>query len=1184
MAGRGAAACASSMLMTLLAVLLTVSAVAPPREAQAASPTRRRLLYATAGEPDVQAWRRADPAEASLEAAGSQLDSAAVTAGGALPEDEDLVFGDDVQPIRNRPRPGGKRRRRKRPRRPLPPELFDVPAPDESAPEADLPALPYQRPRPAYEEPEAEAETAAPRPRRRKLRRRPPAPALPLGAEEGAGAAPAPARYHSRYRDDELPAPRRRTRGRRPGVAAGAEDAEAGLSLYSEDIGPLAPRRRRPVHQFHARIPEDEPIPLERVPLRDHGDGIPLLEAGNPPPPHDSTGDDDTFFPKPRRRNRLRYQNSQPLYDHTVIAHEDSFGEGYPDGGDNQTRSRKRQNLSTRVHFDDSALPVPATDNSGSVAEEVSSPATGTARFQAGIVSNLHQQTKGEVHNGDVRPAPQTDSEGKTAVLTVGTEDSRIEQTETLSHDNRDTAGALQEDAIIKLVAVNTAQSLSNSASNKELAENKISETANATSGFTTENSAITTEITATITTVRRDSSDQETVSTPTPVPISLSELLRIKNITLGDIVRENGESTTASRVRDKLRQPQQHRRIPIHRLPTPTELFARKRGSLHQTVNISGPPTAIPPLVNTIPAITGFQTNTPHTLTVSTVPTTVSEVAMATLPVKITPIVNASLTNSGANLSSSTPSPSVKLSPAAERVPTSRPVTELPTVTVRSGQVDEKPVVKMPTVNVPLIMQESPAIDPVKAMGEGGVNASASSSKSRVVIMPSSVPAVVSDTESDSEDVPDEDILELLRTQAGSAKLAKILQSRNMTLQELIEHRERGSSHQHLSDIFSGKKKQSLPQLPVLLRGQSLAHDEPMQISMTDPSRNPRIMTGLHHGTSAHSSQPSASGGDSNNIAFHPGLRIDQNRESNKTQSGGTGSFRFPDALPLPSRPALPPSFTTFNNPPKTDIPGHSGHTVELDISRHRVLQPVKPNGFFIAEVTEESNDIRDQPVTAGSSNHPVHRINSFYDVRPNAINGPELQAVLIHQLTQQSTGKQAEAGHKNWMVDHDEVIPGGATQPKEMVNAAVDPTVEPETDIVTADDVDEMAAVREDDSVNRDSTESDDIAWLSPSARSAVTAGGTVLGAALLVFLAVLVGCRVRQRRRRARARSPMILNRGATLGAKRNLGGTLVLPGHKRKKQEGSQQHYLEDDFAEPPRRYYLWRTIRKTLQYK
>lgn len=51
-------------------------------------------------------------------------------------------------------------------------------------------------------------------------------------------------------------------------------------------------------------------------------------------------------------------------------------------------------------------------------------------------------------------------------------------------------------------------------------------------------------------------------------------------------------------------------------------------------------------------------------------------------------------------------------------------------------------------------------------------------------------------------------DILELIEDRRSGARLFKVLAQRNMTLGELIEHRQRGSSQLHLAEIFHSKSK----------------------------------------------------------------------------------------------------------------------------------------------------------------------------------------------------------------------------------------------------------------------------------------------------------------------------------------------------------------------------------------
>lgn len=56
------------------------------------------------------------------------------------------------------------------------------------------------------------------------------------------------------------------------------------------------------------------------------------------------------------------------------------------------------------------------------------------------------------------------------------------------------------------------------------------------------------------------------------------------------------------------------------------------------------------------------------------------------------------------------------------------------------------------------------------------------------------------------------EELMEILKDPEGSERLARILASRNMTLEELIQQRERGSSQLHLSDIFHSEKREPVP------------------------------------------------------------------------------------------------------------------------------------------------------------------------------------------------------------------------------------------------------------------------------------------------------------------------------------------------------------------------------------
>ncbi|XP_059045180.1 uncharacterized protein LOC131840976 [Achroia grisella] len=60
-------------------------------------------------------------------------------------------------------------------------------------------------------------------------------------------------------------------------------------------------------------------------------------------------------------------------------------------------------------------------------------------------------------------------------------------------------------------------------------------------------------------------------------------------------------------------------------------------------------------------------------------------------------------------------------------------------------------------------------------------------------------------------------EIEEILNDTRTSVKLSKILMERNMTINELVQHRERGSSHVHLADIFHNASREPNPPEPFL-------------------------------------------------------------------------------------------------------------------------------------------------------------------------------------------------------------------------------------------------------------------------------------------------------------------------------------------------------------------------------
>lgn len=66
--------------------------------------------------------------------------------------------------------------------------------------------------------------------------------------------------------------------------------------------------------------------------------------------------------------------------------------------------------------------------------------------------------------------------------------------------------------------------------------------------------------------------------------------------------------------------------------------------------------------------------------------------------------------------------------------------------------------------------------------------------------------PSLFADISSDASVDEKTELMELLGDRRNGARLAKILAQRNMTINELIDHRERGSSQVHLAEIFHNR------------------------------------------------------------------------------------------------------------------------------------------------------------------------------------------------------------------------------------------------------------------------------------------------------------------------------------------------------------------------------------------
>jgi len=104
----------------------------------------------------------------------------------------------------------------------------------------------------------------------------------------------------------------------------------------------------------------------------------------------------------------------------------------------------------------------------------------------------------------------------------------------------------------------------------------------------------------------------------------------------------------------------------------------------------------------------------------------------------------------------------------------------------------------------------------------------------------PSTTAAPSSTTTSFSPVVAGDEILDLLNSEESSKRLAKILESRNMTLSELLQLRERGSSQLHFSDFRPAEAiQESETAVPVAL--------VPKTLDMSESRANTNILHSFH-------------------------------------------------------------------------------------------------------------------------------------------------------------------------------------------------------------------------------------------------------------------------------------------------------------------------------------------------
>ncbi|KAJ9592063.1 hypothetical protein L9F63_001402, partial [Diploptera punctata] len=380
------------------------------------------------------------------------------------------------------------------------------------------------------------------------------------------------------------------------------------------------------------------------------------------------------------------------------------------------------------------------------------------------------------------------------------------------------------------------------------------------------------------------------------------------------------------------------------------------------------------------------------------------------------------------------------------------------------------------------------------------------------------------------------DEILEFLKSEMGFTRLATILASRNMTLAELIDHRERGSSQQHLAEIFKESNPQPIQESESEEDKSNANHNEQNDImynilknfqrtiSTNSDDTNPQIpsieeMFGILH--DHHKSNHS----DIKDIHTNTDNNEEEQHNSNKQSESHKEQFRKDKNILFDSLPTFP--------------------TQKPQIS---VQNPFN---------------------THTTSSRKLHETPTIYSFQPmNHYLNPELRPIITSRLT--STPPTDDMEESINLLEN-------IGQVRELGNKAKTNNYrgdEQKFDILFGNNIE--------DEITSNSGLPDDV-------KSAIIVSSAILGAAILGFLTIFVVCRWKQRRARRRfvdgimntkAKSPILIQSDGK-NASCSLNPIMVNSTdlYKRDLTINCEAHMNPG-----MRKYYLWRTIRKTLRYK
>lgn len=393
------------------------------------------------------------------------------------------------------------------------------------------------------------------------------------------------------------------------------------------------------------------------------------------------------------------------------------------------------------------------------------------------------------------------------------------------------------------------------------------------------------------------------------------------------------------------------------------------------------------------------------------------------------------------------------------------------------------------------------------------------------------------------------DEILEFIMDEMGKARVKRILELRNMTLSELIAHRERGSGHFSTfnNQEFLQNKTKNENKTTVLIPKVSENTDssqEPLDQENTEKMivEKAKLFLNEFKKSDENISSVIKTSQKENDTFVQTGTAI----PVSIIEPTHTSTIQFPEDGILGAFPKYMYDIAGKKSKANTPTPKVKPSLFRDSINKPREIQQLNDN--------REPRVFESMPqFSSETSNkdgleifpYPDWRISVSRSTTEKTIGFPGISKEIMNVATSRSTSRSSNL-----------------------------------EDVVLLDEGEEVHHLRNHILGGKINVESDEdypeTKQVPASVKSAIAASGALLGLAIFGFLAVLVSCKIRQRRARLRARRDILCEHLAEDFRCSQRSRTPVLM--KSPFNNGIHSNTASN------RHYYLWRTLRKTFQYE